>query len=279
MSEGDPDLAFSPSPSDDCSGLSSTPSDSVSPNVAAEEANFLVSTSSSSRTKHRTKVSITMDPVMAGADQGDTEAGPDVAEEEEFRSASEVFKDPNAFDFLSQHGTSSSGSGSGGGGGGLHLARESLYVKFDPLVGGRPSVMQRVRREDEEADADGAGRKDSDPLPGSDDQKDLMALQSPSPKKPSAREDDDNSDGATNKTPVRKKPSDASPKTLGPQQHLEFQEQLLRKEAQIAELERVVQEKFSIIERLKTEVAKRRESEEQMKQVHKKTLVLDSFLG
>ena len=76
--------------------------------------------------------------------------------------------------------------------------------------------------------------------------------------------------GATNKTPVRKKPSDASPKTLGPQQHLEFQEQLLRKEAQIADLERVVQEKFSIIERLKTEVAKRRESEEQMKQVQKK---------
>ena len=259
MSEGDPDLAFSHSPSDDCSAFSSTNSESVSPNVITAEQAF-GGGGGSGRGGHRTKVDITMDPLL---NVQDTEAGPDVAEEEEFRSASEVFKDPNAFDFLSQHGTA--GSGSGGGGGGLHLARESLYVKFDPLVGGRPSVMQRVRREEEEDDGEG-GRKDSDPLPGADEQKDLMALQSPSPKKGNREENDD--DGATNKTPVRKKPSvDSSPKPLGPQQHLEFQEQLLRKEAQIAEMDKVVQEKFSIIERLKAEVGKRRESEDQMKQV------------
>ena len=70
---------------------------------------------------------------------GDSEAGPDVGEdldcdEEQFRSASEVFKDPNAFDFLSQHGA---------GGQASQLARESLYVKFDPLIG-RPSMAGNV---------------------------------------------------------------------------------------------------------------------------------------
>ena len=66
---------------------------------------------------------------------GDSEAGPDVGEDleddEEFRSAAEVFKDPNAFEFLSQHGA----------GGSSQLARESLYVKFDPLIG-RPSLVE-----------------------------------------------------------------------------------------------------------------------------------------
>ena len=50
-----------------------------------------------------------------------------------FRPANEIFKDPNAFDFLSQHGHGSTSAAA--------LARESLYTKFDPLIAGRASIM------------------------------------------------------------------------------------------------------------------------------------------
>lgn len=53
-------------------------------------------------------------------------------EEEEFRPAEEVFRDPSALDFLMQHGGPSHGTA---------LSRQSLFVKFDPLVGGRPSMF------------------------------------------------------------------------------------------------------------------------------------------
>ena len=53
-------------------------------------------------------------------------------EEEEFRPAEEVFCDPSALDFLMQHGGPSHGTA---------LSRQSLFVKFDPLVGGRPSMF------------------------------------------------------------------------------------------------------------------------------------------
>merc|ERR1719510_1347549 len=59
----------------------------------------------------------------------DSEAGPDTAEE--------IFKDPSSFDFLSQHGDRVPGGISGA----AALARESLYVKFDPLIAGRQSIM------------------------------------------------------------------------------------------------------------------------------------------
>ena len=62
----------------------------------------------------------------------DTEAGPDI-NDDEFKSANEIFKDPSSFDFLSQHGTGNEAA--------LALARQSLYVKFDPLIGGRPSII------------------------------------------------------------------------------------------------------------------------------------------
>ena len=62
----------------------------------------------------------------------DTEAGPDI-NDDDFKSANEIFKDPSSFDFLSQHGTGNEAA--------LALARQSLYVKFDPLIGGRPSIM------------------------------------------------------------------------------------------------------------------------------------------
>ena len=67
-----------------------------------------------------------------GLGPSDSEAGPDIADEE-FRPANEVFKDPNAFDFLARHGEGSTTAAA--------LARESLYVKFDPLVAGRTSIL------------------------------------------------------------------------------------------------------------------------------------------
>ena len=73
---------------------------------------------------------------MTGLGPSDSEAGPDIADEE-FRPANEIFKDPNAFDFLSQHGHGSTSAAA--------LARESLYVKFDPLVAGRQSIMPPPR--------------------------------------------------------------------------------------------------------------------------------------
>lgn len=69
---------------------------------------------------------------FVGLGPSDSEAGPDIADEE-FRPGNEVFKDPNAFDFLSQHGKGSTSA--------ANLARESLYVKFDPLIAGRASIM------------------------------------------------------------------------------------------------------------------------------------------
>jgi len=78
----------------------------------------------------------------------DSEAGPDVADDE-FRPANtDIFKDPSAFDFLSQHGQKVPGGTSAA----AALARESLYRKFDPLIQGRQSIMppkeQRVDDED-----------------------------------------------------------------------------------------------------------------------------------
>ncbi|XP_032777179.2 titin isoform X4 [Daphnia magna] len=53
-------------------------------------------------------------------------------EQEEFRPAQEVFHDPSELDFLMQHGGTSHD---------IALARQSLFVKFDPLVTGRPSMF------------------------------------------------------------------------------------------------------------------------------------------
>jgi len=73
-----------------------------------------------------------------GLGPSDSEAGPDIADDE-FRPANEVFKDPNAFDFLARHGEGSTSAAA--------LARESLYVKFDPLIGGRPSIAPQQSRQ------------------------------------------------------------------------------------------------------------------------------------
>ena len=70
--------------------------------------------------------------LTTGLGPSDSEAGPDIADEE-FRPANEIFKDPNAFDFLASHGEGSTSA--------AKLARESLYCKFDPLIAGRQSIM------------------------------------------------------------------------------------------------------------------------------------------
>jgi hypothetical protein len=56
----------------------------------------------------------------------------DGSDQEEFRPAQEVFHDPSELDFLMQHGGATHD---------IALARQSLFVKFDPLVTGRPSMF------------------------------------------------------------------------------------------------------------------------------------------
>ncbi|XP_065347159.1 transforming acidic coiled-coil-containing protein 3 isoform X2 [Cloeon dipterum] len=77
------------------------------------------------------KLMRSMDSGIAGAEMNHSEAGPDIAsQDEQFVPATEeLFKDPSAFDFLSKFGGNDSSAS--------RLERESLYVKFDPLVGNR----------------------------------------------------------------------------------------------------------------------------------------------
>ena len=107
----------------------------------------------------------------------DTEAGPDI-NDDEFKSANEIFKDPSSFDFLSQHGTGNEAA--------IALARQSLYVKFDPLIGGRPSIMpknQSIISEDDEE---------------SNNNNDLIAMNSPLPQKAPLRTQVECEDEAVN---------------------------------------------------------------------------------
>jgi len=94
-------------------------------------------------------------------------------EEEDFRPASEVFgKGAMDLDYLNQHGSGSSSVS--------HLARQSLYQKFDPLVGGRPSIMGRPSMAPYKAAMEGAEEVEEETNSG-----DLIAMNSPSPMKPS----------------------------------------------------------------------------------------------
>lgn len=68
----------------------------------------------------------------SATDGAPSETGDANNQEEEFRPAQEVFQDPAEFDFLMQHGGCSKETA---------LARQSLFVKFDPLVAGRQSIF------------------------------------------------------------------------------------------------------------------------------------------
>merc|ERR1711997_136177 len=96
--------------------------------------------------------------------EGDTEAGPDI-NEDEFESANEIFKNPSSFDFLSQHGTGNEAA--------LALARQSLYQKFDPLIGGRPSIMPKTIIDEPNEDGEDNDEEESN-------NNDLIAMNSPS---------------------------------------------------------------------------------------------------
>jgi len=223
--------------------------------------------------------------VTAALGLADTEAGPDIADEEDFRPAAEVFKDPRAFDFLLAKGQGATAVN------GVNLARESLYVKFDPLVG-RPSVIGALAAA---ADSDGgqhvggAGRLDAvTSLPDHPQTGDLIAMQSPSPKKTSApttsppRPSDDGQAGpraSSSASPTapdsgqRRRSSDGSDRRASDELEEEpeddVRQQLARKEARAAALAAEKQAKMASVDRLKHEVRARKESEEQMKQVLK----------
>ena len=78
-----------------------------------------------------------------------------------------LISDPSSFDFLSQHGSGNEAAQA--------LARQSLYVKFDPLIGGRPSIMPKnntIQEDDQET---------------LNNNNDLIAMNSPSPPKQAPR--------------------------------------------------------------------------------------------
>lgn len=195
-----------------------------------------------------------------------TSAGPDIASDE-FRPASEVFKDPNAFDFLSQHGGPEATVS--------QLARESLYVRFDPLVGGRPSVMNTVQNPSN-------GEPSGPPSSTADD---LIKMSSPSPRKPTKKTSikitsDNNSEtieqsskpappNPTTTAATMPPSNDTNNRDLDSEQVLEFQETLLKKDKNLSDLKKSLDSKTHEIEQLKKDLKLKQDSETQMKEVLK----------
>jgi len=179
--------------------------------------------------------------------EGDTEAGPDI-NEDEFKSANEIFKDPSSFDFLSQHGTGNEAA--------LALARQSLYQKFDPLIGGRPSIMPKTIIDEQEEDGEDAEEESNN--------NDLIAMNSPSRRasRPATHQ-------PTQRNKLNFDEDDMEDHEAVNQQRLAFQENMAKKETQMKELDRVSKSLSDELKALQTEVRVKRESEEQMKQVLK----------
>merc|ERR1719270_1744519 len=176
----------------------------------------------------------------------DTCAGPDIApfgdpesgehfDDSEFRPAHEVFSGGD-LDFLQQHGSQSSSVS--------HLARQSLYVKFDPLIGGRPSVM---------------GRPSVAPTykPPSSNQE-LIDMNSPSPCKKGGKTkeevEEQEGDGSVNEEELKIREQ-------------EFQEGLLQREQKLLALQKELELKTIEVEKLKEQLKKKLDSENQMKEV------------
>jgi len=188
-------------------------------------------------------------PLLEADIEGDTEAGPDI-NEDEFKSANEIFKDPSSFDFLSQHGTGNEAA--------LALARQSLYVKFDPLIEGRPSIMPKTIIDEQDDEGEDNAEEESN-------NNDLIAMTSPSRRA---------SRPATHQPTRNKQPhfeaeeEDVEEEAIN-EQRLAFQENMAKKESQMKELDRVSKSLSDELKALQTEVRVKRESEEQMKQVLK----------
>lgn len=180
----------------------------------------------------------------------DTEAGPDIGDmdgfnEEEFRPATEVFSGQD-LDFLNTHGSDSSSVS--------HLARQSLYVKFDPLIGGRPSVL---------------GRPSVAPFAKKKENEDLIGMNSPSPAKPKRHQDTNISDttfGDAEQSEINETVLNREEVT---QREINYQQTLMMKDHRYIELEKELATYRKEMDRLKKELSVRLESEEQMKQVLK----------
>jgi len=209
---------------------------------------------------------------MSEAADPDSEAGPDIAEfdVEEFQPATaEAFKDPNAFDFLSQHGQSKDAA--------ANLARESLYVKFDPLIGGRQSIlaMASAQKSTSVSKSHGSAKTSLQLTEGTEqtispDNNDLIAMNSPSPAKSRPNQcEDSNEIGSGSDMKIMKISSRGVATEMSAKQRLDFEEQLLKKESRMVELDRLITESAERTESFRAECAKRRESEDQMKQVLK----------
>jgi hypothetical protein len=182
----------------------------------------------------------------------DTEAGPDIADansfSEEFRPASEVFTG-NDLDFLGQHGSQSSSVS--------HLARQSLYTKFDPLIGGRPSVY---------------GRPSVAPFANRKNKEDLMEIDSPAKTTSTTTLNsvgDVNETVGNDTTNMNNNNNDCTaldPEELSAREK-NYKHVLLQKDQKSIELEKELEDLKRKAEKLKKDLERSRESEEQMKQV------------
>lgn len=223
------------------------------PYQASQFRNLLTQEMTSSQHESDSGYSVTSGSPHSQEGNLDTEAGPDIAEldggehfqDSDFRPAHEVFSGGSQggqldLDYLQQHGSQSSSVS--------HLARQSLYVKFDPLIGGRPSVLGRPSMAPYKQNVEVGGE-------------DLIAINSPSPGK-GGREGKGIKLEANN---TEEKGERAGEEARN--RELEFQESLLQREHRFSELEKELRNKAEELERLKEELKVRRESEDQMKQV------------
>jgi len=183
----------------------------------------------------------------------DTEAGPDIADpnsfsESEFRPASEVFTG-NDLDYLGQHGSQGTVS---------HLARQSLYTKFDPLIGGRPSVFGRPsvapssRKNQDLIEIDSPAKHTT----STGDSKDT----SPTTKTDTTTTNINNNNETNSSTPA------LDPEELSAREH-NYKQVLLQKDQKSIELEKELDDLKRKVDKMKKELERSRESEEQMKQV------------
>ena len=105
---------------------------------------------------------------------------------------------------------------------------------------------------------------ETEPTRPSEEHSDLIAMNSPSPAKSKPPcEDQASENGGVSKTL-----NGGGAFGMSAKQRLEFEEQLLKKESRMAELERLITESAERTETFRAECAKRKESEEQMKQVN-----------
>jgi len=211
-------------------------------------------------------------PAGMPAMMADSEAGPDIADDE-FRPANtDIFKDPSTFDFLSQHGGGKHGPG--GTSAAAALARESLYRKFDPLIQGRQSIMPPKEQRESAAGQD------------SEHDDNLIAMNSPSPRRPSrdglrrkssgklagstANPDATNSCDSNNFKNNNSSSSNTNDNEDGEaEEERQHVQQLSKKDAQIGKMDGMYRSVEDEMRRIRGEVKQRQESEEQMRQVLK----------